>query len=159
MHQQQQEPPRAGQQEHRDSEPGHSPVASRRRCAPPARRFEVGAFPAVFLRFSPRLSGSIPEKPWEKCAPQRHEETEETEANQEERQREQPPTQPQVNLKIASKTIENRAQHRANMAPKSLPGASRRRKKQGPQHEILILPPRRAPKSLPEASGAEKNSW
>ena len=45
------------------------------------------------------------------------------------------------------------------MAPKSLPGGSRKPKKQGPQHEILILPPRRAPKSLPEASGAEKKSW
>ena len=42
------------------------------------------------------------------------------------------------------------------MAPKSLPGASRRRKKQRPQHEIRVLPSRRAPESLPEASGAPK---
>ena len=51
-HQEEQEPPRAGQQEHRDSEPGHATVASRRRCAPPPRRLELGAFPRVFLRFS-----------------------------------------------------------------------------------------------------------
>ena len=50
------------------------------------------------------------------------------------------------------------SQDRAKMAPKSLPGASRRRKKEGPQHDNLILPSRRAPKSLPEASGAGKNS-
>ena len=50
-HQQEQEPPRAGQQEHRDSEPGHSPVASRRRCAPPPRRIELGAFPELSCGF------------------------------------------------------------------------------------------------------------
>ena len=48
------------------------------------------SFPAVFSR----LSGSIPEKPWENDGPQRHEKTKETKANQEEQQREQPPTQP-----------------------------------------------------------------
>jgi len=47
-------------------------------------------FPAVFSR----LSGSIPEKPWENYGPQRHEKTKETKANQEEQQREQSPTQP-----------------------------------------------------------------
>ena len=51
-HQEEQKPPRAGQQEHRDSEPGHATEASRRRCAPPPRRLELGAFPRVFLRFS-----------------------------------------------------------------------------------------------------------
>ena len=51
-HEGEQEPPRAGQQEHRDSEPGHATEASRRRCAPPPRRLELGAFPRVFLRFS-----------------------------------------------------------------------------------------------------------
>ena len=51
-HEEEQKPPRAGQQEHRDSEPGHATEASRRRCAPPPRRLELGAFPRVFLRFS-----------------------------------------------------------------------------------------------------------
>ena len=50
-HQEEQEPPRAGQQEHRDSEPGHAPKASRRRCAPPPRRLELGAFPEVSCGF------------------------------------------------------------------------------------------------------------
>ena len=93
-HEEEQERPRQGQQEHRDSEPGHAPKASRRRCAPPPRRLELGAFPPSFPAVFSRLSGSIPEKPWENYGPQRHEETEETKANQEEQQREQPPTQP-----------------------------------------------------------------
>ena len=92
--QEEQKPPRAGQQEHRDSEPGHATVASRRRCAPPPRRLELGAFPPSFPVVFSRLSDSIPEKPWENYGPQRHEETKETKANQEEQQREQPPTQP-----------------------------------------------------------------
>ena len=50
-HQEEQKPPRAGQQEHRDSEPGDATEASRRRCAPPPRRLELGAFPPNFVRF------------------------------------------------------------------------------------------------------------
>ena len=158
-HQEEQKPPRAGQQEHRDSEPGHATEASRRRCAPPPRRLELGAFPRVFSRFSRGFPARSRRSLWEDYGPQRHEETKETKANQEEQQREQPPTQPLVYFKIASKTLQNTLQNRAKMAPKSLPGASRRRKKQGAQHEILFLPSRGAPKSLLEASGAEKYSW
>ena len=128
-HQEEQEPPRAGQQEHRDSEPGHATVASRRRCAPPPRRLELGAFPGSFPAVSSRLSGSIGEKPWENYGPQRREETKETKANQEEQQREQPPRQPLVYFKIASKTLQKKFKNRAKMAPNSFPRASRRRKK------------------------------
>ena len=56
-HQEEQELPRARQQEHRDSEPGHSTEASRRRYAPPPRRFELGAlreFPCGLRRRTPR---------------------------------------------------------------------------------------------------------
>ena len=77
-HQEEQKPPRAGQQEHRDSEPGHATEASRRRCAPPPRRLELGAFPTTFPAVFSQLSGSFPEKPWENYGPQRYEETEET---------------------------------------------------------------------------------
>ena len=50
-HEEEQARPRAGQQEHRDSEPGHAPKASRRRCAPPPRRLELGAFPEFSCGF------------------------------------------------------------------------------------------------------------
>ena len=157
-HQEEQEPPRAGQQEHRDSEPGHATVASRRRCAPPPRRLELGAFPRVFLRFSrgfPARSRRSLGKITGRSDTRRPKKPKQTKKNS----REQPPTQPLVYFK----SLQKRSKKRSKIEPKWLqnrspepPGGGKNKER---NMKSFFWPPGGLPNRSRRPPEPKKNSW
>ena len=129
-HQEEQKPPRAGQQEHRDSEPGHATEASRRRCAPPPRRLELGAFP----EFSCGFLAAFRLDPGEALGKLRAAATRGDQRNQSKPRRTAARTAPnaassllQNRFKNAPKNVPKSSQNGSKIAPRSLPEAKKTR--------------------------------